>query len=189
MSDVKLGVLRVQPNEISLGTDDEHVPCDVLVSLPANYPTAAAPQLQLLSRYIGPFGVDHSLFGVVLKTFISTEGVEWVPDTVCVFDGLEWVKERCTEWYDTKKSEKLAGELLREDEKGASTEDVEEGKDKKVSGLHDHWEESPVPAAIPQGIEIVEAEPITDRKSVFVGRACRISDPSQVCGNIVSFNP
>ena len=102
-----------------------------------------------------------------------------------MFDGLEWVKERSAEWYDTKKSEKLAGELLREDEKGVSAADVEEGKDKKVSGLNDHWEEPSVPVstAIPQGIEIVEAEPITDRKSAFVGRACRITDPSQVCFN------
>lgn len=167
---------------LNLGADDEPVPCDVLVSLPVNYPTAAAPQLQLLSRYIGPFGVDHALFGAILKTYISSEGVEWIPDTVCVFDGLEWVKERLAGWYDTKKSEKLAGELLREDEKGVSAADVEEGNDKKVSGPNDHWEEPsvPVPTAIPQGVEIVETEPIIDRKSVFVGRACRITDPSQV---------
>lgn len=92
----------------SLATDDEEeVSCSVLVSLPPTYPSAAPPQLQLLSRYIGPFGVDHALFGAILKTYISSEGVEWIPDTVCVFDGLEWVKERCTEWYGAKKSEKL----------------------------------------------------------------------------------
>lgn len=30
------------------------------------------------------------------------------------------------------------------------------------------------------GVQIIAAEPIIDRKSVFVGRACRISHPSQV---------
>ena len=126
--------------------------------------------------------MDHSLFGAVLRTYISSEGVEWIADNVCVFDGLEWVKERCTEWYNNKKSEKLAGELLREDERSTAMPDVEEGKDKKVSGLHDQWEEpAPPMPSIPQGIEIVEAEPITDRKSAFVGRACRITDPSQAC--------
>lgn len=125
--------------------------------------------------------MDSSLFGAVLKTYISSEGVIWVADNVCVFDGLEWVKERCTEWYNAKKSEKLAGELMREDERNLATPDVEEGKNKKVSGLNDHWEESAAPLpSIPQGIEIVEAEPILDRKSAFVGRACRITDPSQV---------
>ena len=168
-------------DESSLTVDDEEVPCNVLVSLPTNYPAVAPPQLQLLSRYIGPFGVDHPLFGAVLKTYISSEGVEWTADNVCVFDGLEWVKERCTEWYNAKKSEKLAGELIREDERSMTVPDVEEGRDKKVSGLHDHWEEHTTPLpTIPQGVQIVEAEPITDRKSAFVGRACRITDPSQV---------
>ena len=57
-----------------------------------------------------------------------------------------------------------------------------EDKDKKVSQLHDQTEETPLPTPvnIPKGIEIVEAEPIIDRKSAFVGRACRITDPSQV---------
>ncbi|EKM59868.1 uncharacterized protein PHACADRAFT_115180 [Phanerochaete carnosa HHB-10118-sp] len=169
---------------LTLATDDEEVQCNVLISIPPTYPSAAAPQLQLLSRYIGPFGVDHALFGAVLRTYISSEGVEWVADNVCVFDGLEWAKERCTEWYNTKKSEKIAGELLREDEKNLAVNvpDVEEGKDKKVSGLHEQWEETsaPISANIPQGIVIIEAEPIVDRKSVFVGRACRVRDPSQV---------
>lgn len=165
-----------------LDIDDDDIKCNILVSIPRNYPSTAAPQLQLLSRYIGAFGVDHSLFGSVLKTYISSEGVDWAPDTVCVFDGLEWVKERCSEWYSAKKSEKLAGELLREDEKSFATQEIEEGKNKTISDPHDHWEEpsAPLPATIPEGIEIIEAEPITDRKSAFVGRACRITDPSQV---------
>lgn len=130
--------------------------------------------------------MDSALWGAVLRTFISAEGVEWVADSVCVFDGLEWVKERCTAWYGAKKSEKLAGELLREDERHLAAANIEEGKNKKVSELNDdHHEEqvSPVPAAIPEGIQIIEAEPITDRKSAFVGRACRITDPSQVRGS------
>lgn len=103
---------------------------------------------------------------------------------MCVFDGLEWVKERCAEWFSGKKSEKLAGQLLREDERGSATPDVEESKNKKVSELHDHVEEhaAPVPVGIPKGLDIIEAEPIIDRKSAFVGRACRIADPAQVCG-------
>lgn len=166
----------------SIPTDDEEISCNVLVSLPPSYPATAAPQLQLLSRYIGPFGVDSTLFGAVLRTYISSEGVEWVADSVCVFDGLEWVKERCAEWYSGKKSEKLAGQLLREDERGSATPDVEEGKNKKVSELHDNVEEhaAPAPVGIPHGIKIIEAEPIIDRKSAFVGRACRITDPAQV---------
>ncbi|THH27644.1 hypothetical protein EUX98_g6549 [Antrodiella citrinella] len=174
--------------EVTLNLPDpyEDVNFSLLVSVPPSYPAISAPQLQLLSRYIGPFGVDSALFGSVLRTFISSEGVEWVTDSVCVFDGLEAVKERCAEWFGHKKSEKLAGELLREDERvpppgldGA----LEVGKDKKkIVELEEHIEISSPPLAIgiPEGVEIFEAEAITDRKSSFVGRACKISDPSQV---------
>lgn len=171
-----------------MDTDDVDTKCTVLVSLPSSYPASTAPQLQLLSRYIGPFGVDSGLFGSILRTYISTEGVEWTADSVCVFDGLEWVKERCTVWYEAKKDEKLAGELLRGDEKAFAAADVEEDKNKKVSELHDsHQEEQavPTPTAIPQGIQIIEVEPITDRKSAFIGRACPITDPSQVSIHVV----
>ena len=34
--------------------------------------------------------------------------------------------------------------------------------------------------ALPEGIKLINAEPIVDRRSVFVGRACQISHPSQV---------
>lgn len=164
--------------------DDEAASCSVLVSLPSTYPASAPPQLQLFSRYIGAFGVDAALFGSILRTYISSEGVEWVADNVCVFDGLEWVKERCTAWYNAKKSEKLAGELMREDERNLPVPDVEEDENKTVSELFEtqHEEQiTSIPVVIPQGIQIVEALPITDRKSAFVGRACQITDPSQVC--------
>ncbi|KAI0328219.1 UPF0029-domain-containing protein [Cubamyces sp. BRFM 1775] len=155
----------------------------VLVSLPPTYPASSPPQLQLLSRYIGPYGVDAPLFGMVLRTFISRGAVEWTPDSVCVFDGLEWVKERCAEWLGERMSEKKIGELMREDEKarpsGVNEDNVSpegEGKRSARSGQ----EPPDIPATIPPGITITEAEPILDRKSAFVGRACRITDPSQV---------
>lgn len=110
-----------------------------------------------------------------------------MPDSVCVFDGLESVKERCAEWFSQKKSEKLAGELLREDERGPPAgldSALEVGKDKKkIVELEEHVDAliAPLAVGIPEGIEIIVAEPITDRKSAFVGRACRITDPAQVC--------
>jgi hypothetical protein len=33
----------------------------VLVSLPPTYPTSAPPQIQLLGRYMGSFGIDAGL--------------------------------------------------------------------------------------------------------------------------------
>jgi len=157
--------------------DHDDVSLKILVSLPPSYPASSAPQLQLLSRYIGAFGVDTDLFSSVLRTFISQNGVQWSPDNVCVFDGLESVMERCTRWYESHLSAELAGELAREDEKETSV------------ALQPSEEAPAVQAYLPaadhsallRDVQIFETEPIIDRKSVFIGRACAITDPSQVC--------
>ncbi|KAI0806795.1 ribosomal protein S5 domain 2-type protein [Fomes fomentarius] len=162
-------------------------PIIILVSLPPTYPTSAPPQLQLLSRYIGPYGVDAPLFGTVLRTYISRGAVEWTPGSECVFDGLEWVKERCTEWLSERMSEKKVGEVLREDEKTRAHEEYRANDDGHAEGNGNGNESGrqarsvpDVPAEMPPGITIVETEPIQDRKSAFVGRACPITDPSHV---------
>jgi hypothetical protein len=168
----------------SLDTESEEgITYTILVSLPPTYPASSPPQLQLLSRYIGPFSVDSALWGAILRTYISKEGVEWVDNSVCVFDGLEWVKERCATWYGARKSEKLAGQLLRQDARSYATTEIPEESNKNTSEFDERRsKEKPpaVPVGIPAGVQIVEAEPITDRRSSFVGRACRITDPSQV---------
>lgn len=149
------------------------------MSLPPSYPATLPPQLQLLSKYIGPFGVDAGLFGSILRTFISMNGVEWSPDTVCVFDGLQNVIERCAVWYEDRLSAEKSGELIREDAKDhAETPSSSSVTPIQKELMHD----PPISAftAMPQGVQIIESGPITDRKSTFVGRACQISHPSQV---------
>lgn len=154
----------------------------VLVSLPPAYPTSVPPQLQLLSRYVGPYGVDPSLFGAVLRTYISRDGVEWSPDAVCVFDGLEWVREQCAQWLSERMSATLAGEIERGEER-PHRDHLEPSKTahtRTVSSPEESGLGKEVPLVALEGVEIVEAEPIVDRKSSFVGRACRITDPAQV---------
>ena len=152
----------------------------MLVSLPPAYPESAPPQLQLLARYVGPFGVDAPLFGSVLRTFISKDGVEWAPGAVCVFDGLQSVAERCGRWYEERPSTDAAGRMVREDERD---EQRPPAGVVEMEGRHTAWSADAtvsLPPEMPENVQIVEAEAITDRKSAFVGRACRISDPSQV---------
>ncbi|TFK55388.1 UPF0029-domain-containing protein [Heliocybe sulcata] len=154
----------------------------VLVTLPPTYPASSPPQLQLLDRYIGAFRVDTDLFGAVLKTYISITGVEFAPDTVCVFDGLQNVLERCVQWYDDRLTAEKAAELVREDIEGH-----QEGRARSASStdrrvrLNGHANGgSTQPVSLPPCVQMFTAEPITDRKSSFVGRSFRISDPSQV---------
>ncbi|KDQ64183.1 hypothetical protein JAAARDRAFT_27805 [Jaapia argillacea MUCL 33604] len=171
------GTIRYEVTLV-LPSPHEEVSIRVLVSLPPSYPSSAPPQLQLLSRYIGAYGVDSSLFGSILKTYISKNGVEWSPGdaNVCVFDGLQNVLERCEQWYGERLSVEKMGEIIREDERGG--QERVEVKSKCSAAVMDSFEE--VVTALPDGIEMVVSEPITDRKSSFIGRACRISDPSQV---------
>ncbi|EPQ58958.1 UPF0029-domain-containing protein [Gloeophyllum trabeum ATCC 11539] len=169
---------------LNLSPPYEDVSIRILVSLPPSYPTTSPPQLQLLSRYIGAFGVDSELFGAVLKTYISITGVQFTPDTVCVFDGLQNVLDRCVRWYEDRLNAEKAAELVREDleshhaldsEEGSSTQSPHESR-----GQENQSNGSAAPAALPSGVHMYTAEPITDRKSVFIGRAFRISHPSQV---------
>ena len=161
----------------------DQVTFSVLVSLPPSYPSSAPPQLQLLSKYIGAFGVSPAIFGTVLRTFISSDGVEWIPETVCVFDGLENAKEKCGGWYEEQLSEKAAGEMVREEakeSKALSGSDDPPGLQEDTSFAHSADPELQPPVELPGGLEIFEAEPIVDRKSSFVGRASRITSPDQV---------
>ncbi|PPQ69253.1 hypothetical protein CVT26_003665 [Gymnopilus dilepis] len=168
---------------MSLPSPHEDVSLKVLVSLPETYPKSSPPQLQLLSKYIGPFGADSGLFGSILRTYISVNGVEWTPDNVCVFDGLQSVLERCVEWYEDKLSAEKAGELVREDAKESirpSSSNLY--REDEIPGIQD-----PTPVALPAGVQIFVAEPITDRKSVFIGRACRINHPSEVSSSLLLY--
>lgn len=190
----------------SLPTPHDNIPLTILVSLPPTYPASSPPQLQLLSRYIGPFGVDSALFGSILRTFISSlNGIEWTPDTVCVFDGIQTILERCVAWYEEKLTKEKVDEIMREDTReavnGVNTPTNDSGApvdEDLITGLgidepplehlaapHKHSLSSAassqlLPPVLPVGIEIFVAEPIVDRKSSFIGRACRISSPSDV---------
>ncbi|KAE9404893.1 UPF0029-domain-containing protein [Gymnopus androsaceus JB14] len=158
----------------------DEVKITTLISLSSTYPADSPPQLQLLSRYIGAFGVDSNLFGSVLRTYISANGVEWTRGAVCVFDGLQNVLDRCVQWYEDRLSAQRAGELLREDaaESNLTTRPIpSDPEDAPPSSFPVDRRDI---VALPPGIQIFEAEPILDRKSAFVGRACAITDPSQV---------
>jgi hypothetical protein len=119
----------------------------------------------LLSKYIGNFGADAGLFGAVLRTYISVNGIEWAPDMVCVFDGLQNVIERCTAWYSEKLRADEASRLLRTDGKEEKAVENTAGN----NGTDGATPRDTSTLDTPVGIEMYVAEPIVDRKSVFVG--------------------
>ena len=101
---------------------------------------------------------------------------------MCVFDGLENVKEKCGRWYEEQLSEKAAGEIVRgeaKESKALSGSDDPPSLQEDTS-THSVGPGLQAPVELPEGLEVFEAEPIVDRKSSFVGRACRITSPDQV---------
>ncbi|KAK6903984.1 hypothetical protein I203_107495 [Kwoniella mangroviensis CBS 8507] len=89
----------------------------ILVSLPPTYPNSSPPQLQLLGRYLGSFGIDSGLFGDITRTYISSTGVPFVPGDVCVFDGLTHVQSVVRQWYISHLSSLQEGESARDAER------------------------------------------------------------------------
>ena len=171
----------------SLSPPHGEVTFQILVSLPPTYPDSSPPQLQLLSRYIGAFQVDATLFSGVLKTYISSTGVEWHEGEVAVFDGIERTREIIQRWYKERLNESTVREMMREDGKAQHVEVVSasqaEGRDLPTrDGIVADPGLPLVP--LPEGIEMYEAEPIIDRKSSFIGRACRITHPEQASSTI-----
>ena len=73
-------------------------------------------------------------------------------------------------------SAQAVGELLRD----SSRPDEPIASSQQAPSVPAPQPESRIPTALPPGLRLIEAEPIVDRKSAFVGRACRITDPSQV---------
>ncbi|KAF8638607.1 hypothetical protein AX17_002148 [Amanita inopinata Kibby_2008] len=162
-------------------SSEQELSLRVLVSLPPTYPSSSPPQLQLLSRYIGPYGADSALFGAILRTYISINGVEWNPDSVCVFDGLQSVLERCTAWYEDRLTAEKVGDVVRaeaRDKDGPSSSSSSSSKRDRMPNNSGGGDADL--AGLPAGIQLHVAEPITDRKSSFIGRACQITHPSEV---------
>ncbi|KAG8968546.1 eIF2 kinase Gcn2p negative regulator [Tulasnella sp. 419] len=165
---------------MNLESPFEHVLVRVLVTLKQSYPKESPPQLQILSRYVGDFGVDSDLFGAVLRIYYQNQGIGWTPEQgVAVFQGLEFIQNHLTRWLGEKEADKKAQQFQRE-----ANVVLESHPDTKTDASSQpsavNATESTTGISLPPGIQIYECEPIHDRKSAFVGRACAITHPDQV---------
>ncbi|GAA5955453.1 hypothetical protein JCM3765_006784 [Sporobolomyces pararoseus] len=180
-------------------TLEEEIPIHLLLSIPyPNYPTLEPPLIQLHDRYLGKYQVTDELFGEVLRTFMHDQeagmanGVEW-SGSVCLFEGIELVKEMCTNWVKEQDEEKQRGEELRQEATGASEvngkdharnrnedEDQDETDEARIqetsfARIRRKAPESDVPCP-----EIYSTEGLVDRKSLFVAHAARVHSMAEV---------
>lgn len=102
---------------------------------------------------------------------MSADGVSWSAE-VCVFEGLESVISHCTRWMENQTAD-FAKRNFSVPETNMSLPNLPYPDDQPQGTNSD-----PLPHH--QHIEMYLAEPIVDRKSVFIGRACAITHPSEV---------
>lgn len=97
-----------------------------------------------------------------------------------MFDGLQNVLERCTSWYEERLSIDKVGRLVREDSRQQQLNSTDHDSFAAADENDTAISQIDFPVDLPAGVQIYITEPITDRKSAFVGRACRIQHPSEV---------
>ncbi|TIC28355.1 UPF0029-domain-containing protein [Wallemia mellicola] len=162
----------------------EDVFVDILISLPRTYPSNAAPQMQLLSKYIGSHGVDSVLFGEILRSFISENtGAEWQPDEPAIYNGIEDAREKCTKWLEDLNTRVVVGEIQREEERelrlATNPQLIAHEKQLQEEALY-AAELEQQQQGLPDGLEIITTPSVTYTKSTFAGHCVRITSPDQV---------
>ncbi|ORY26887.1 hypothetical protein BCR39DRAFT_539963 [Naematelia encephala] len=180
----------------------------VLVSLPPTYPDSSPPQLQLLGRYVGNYGIDAGLFGDITRTYITSSGVPFASGDVCVFEGLNHVQSLVRTWYASHLSSAQTSELERKKPLALALTSQSQPLSRTSTPDPTSAEMRPSPsratfsytrhqksssdgtetpsaitnaeAGLPVGLTIISSDPIHDRKSTFVGHAIRVTDEREV---------
>ncbi len=163
--------------------------------------------------------------GEVTRTYISKDGVTFVPGDVCVFEGVQHTLALTRKWYLSRLRDGNEGEKARNEDRqrglsgrahgdlpksidhrgpdiieqlyeaeGSSSRD--QSPSRPVLDRQGYSDLEPPPSGsdkttgaarsgdpldlLPSSLEIFSSQPITVSRSVFVGHACRVTDPLQV---------
>ncbi|BGP22160.1 hypothetical protein JCM10295v2_001038 [Rhodotorula toruloides] len=162
------------------------------------YPMDEPPLIQLQDRYLSSFAVSDDLFGQVLRTFMHDPeaasaagtggGVKWTGG-VCLFEGIEYVRELCSQWVGEREAERQKGEKARQTAGAGSART--NGRSDSVGRRQDGQERgrrangaTAEPARAKKAAvscpEIISCEPIVDRQSVFVGHVAKVNSLEEV---------
>ncbi|GJN87864.1 hypothetical protein Rhopal_000819-T1 [Rhodotorula paludigena] len=123
----------------TLAPPHDSVPLHLLLSLPKGYPATEPPLIQLQDRYLGASAVSDDLFGEVLRVYmhdaeagVTGSAVEWTGG-VCLFEGIELVREMCSKWVGEHEDELRRNEAARkaagEEQARAKAEVAEEAEE------------------------------------------------------------
>lgn len=97
------------------------------------------------------------------------EDVPWSPGTEALYEGLSIAQQLTQQWYETHVAEL------------ASRKPISRTPSPQPSSPPEPQQQQQQEIQLPEGISVISSEPITDRKSVFVGHcASPLTDARQV---------
>lgn len=194
--------LTVQLDSLLDSSESDSSCIRLAITLPPHYPSSTfPPQFQLLSKYVGSYSVDSTLFGQILRLFhhgsTNQEEVHWIKGQVILFEGIEKAREKIEDWLKEKKendeSDYKDQQALYANGKGtikpnsndrAMTSDQTELETQRLIEINqkEASENSERLKKQAEKIErmLVTAPPITEKKSVFIGHACKIESIEDV---------
>jgi Uncharacterized protein family UPF0029 len=178
------------------GDGEESITIRLSATLPSGYPLSnSSPQLQLLSRYIGSHGVDHQLFGRILRIFIQTKSqitesqhVRFEKGQVALFDGIEKARELIESWYEDRQAHKPTTQGVQtydeEKEKHLRVDDDDNNDDGISDQIRqlsfDNSNRFERARSTSAAVKLVTSPALSERKSTFVGHAAALHDPADV---------
>lgn len=106
----------------------------------------------------------------------------WHEGEVAVFEGIERAREDCESFLNDKLAELEAKKAVDDH---TTQEDLEYARQLQLEEDMARAELVPKVASrqearLPEGCKLYTSEPIIDRKSVFIGHACKIKSPKEV---------
>lgn len=176
---------------------DDELKVAILISIPTNYP-ASPPQLQLIDQFIAShhvslcnrivricrisrrLQVSDALFSRVLRIYMHefphSDAVQFIPGQVCIYEGLQVVIRLCETF--AIENEKLQ-DTLKVLRSGIDRFQIATPAHKPIEKHEPPPPRKQVIVARPCP-PITTAQPIIDRKSVFVGHCAAIAAPEDV---------
>lgn len=106
----------------------------------------------------------------------------WTEGEVAIFEGIERAREVCETFYDSRQADLQAKKAVDDH---ATQDDLELARQLQYEedSARSHFNHANITreaVRLPDGCKLYTSDPIIDRKSVFIGHACKLTHPSEV---------
>jgi len=150
------------------------VELNLLVALPTTYPSDF-PAVVLQARFIESYLVDTELSTAIAMAL--ADDASWEAETPALYEAVERARTIAGSWLQRHRDATLVSQIERAEDHPETPRAEVPTTPRAVQPQPPTFASAP---QMPDGLAFVTSEPIVDRKSVFVGHAVALADPSQV---------